>query len=74
MVQHLKQDDGKLLNLPRRRSRKAISGALGARMSFRIVEIAPQQPGKTPRGPICTAISRSASTCSQDTARRTQST
>jgi mannose-6-phosphate isomerase-like protein (cupin superfamily) len=51
MVQLLKQTDAKLLNLPGRRSREAVSGALGSRMSFRIVEIAPSQPGDTPRGP-----------------------
>ena len=51
MVQLLKQADGKLLNLPGRRSREAISGALGSGVSFRIVEITPQQPGDAPRGP-----------------------
>ena len=42
MVQLLKQTDAKLLNLPGRSSREAVSGALGSRMSFRIVEIAPR--------------------------------
>jgi mannose-6-phosphate isomerase-like protein (cupin superfamily) len=51
MVQLLKQADAKLLNLPGRRSRQAVSGAIGSRMSFRIVEIAPANPGETPRGP-----------------------
>ena len=51
MVQLLKQGAGKLLNLPGRRSREAVSGALGSHVSFRLVEIAPRQPGETPRGP-----------------------
>lgn len=51
MVQLLKQADAKLLNLPGRCSREAVSGAIGSRMSFRIVEIAPPQPDETPRGP-----------------------
>jgi mannose-6-phosphate isomerase-like protein (cupin superfamily) len=50
MVQLLKQADAKLLDLPGRRSREAVSGAIGSHMSFRIVEIAPQ-PGEMPRGP-----------------------
>lgn len=51
MVQLLKEANAKLLNLPGRRSREAVSGTLGSRMSFRIVEIAPPRPGETPRGP-----------------------
>lgn len=51
MVQLLQQADAKLLNLPGRRSREAVSGALGSRMSLRIVEIAPRQAGETTRGP-----------------------
>lgn len=51
MVQLLKPSDAKLLNLPGRRSREAVCGAIGSRMSFRIVEIAPAQPGEPPRGP-----------------------
>jgi hypothetical protein len=51
MVQLLKHATGKLLSLPGRQSREAVSGALGSRVSFRIVKIAPQQPGETQRGP-----------------------
>lgn len=51
MVQLLKQADAKLLNLPGRRSREAVSGAIGSRISFRVVEIAPLQIGEKPRGP-----------------------
>lgn len=51
MVRLLKQADAKMLDLPGRRSREAVSGALGSRMSFRIVEIAPRQPGDKARGP-----------------------
>ncbi|MFZ0606756.1 MAG: cupin domain-containing protein [Xanthobacteraceae bacterium] len=51
MVQLVKQADARLLDLPGRRSREAVSGALGSRVSFRIVEIAPAQPGEAPRGP-----------------------
>lgn len=50
MVQFLKVADARVLDLPGRRSREAVSGATGSRMSFRIVEIAPQG-GATPRGP-----------------------
>lgn len=51
MVQLLKQADAKLLDLPGRRSREAVSGAIGSHMSFRIVEVAPPQPGEIARGP-----------------------
>lgn len=51
MVRLLKQADAKILNLPGRRSCEAVSGALGSRMSFRIVEISPAQSDQTPRGP-----------------------
>ncbi|MGA8322600.1 MAG: cupin domain-containing protein [Xanthobacteraceae bacterium] len=51
MVQLLKRADAKLLDLPGRRSREAVSGAIGSRMSFRIVEIAQQQISEEPRGP-----------------------
>lgn len=51
MVQLLKRADAKLLDLPGRRSREAVSGAIGSRMSFRIVEIAQQQISEAPRGP-----------------------
>lgn len=51
MVQLLRQADAEVLNLPGRRSREAVSGALGSRMSFRIVEIAAPPPGQTARGP-----------------------
>ena len=51
MVQLLKQANGRILDLPGRRSREVISGALGSGVSLRIVEIAPRQPGDAPRGP-----------------------
>jgi quercetin dioxygenase-like cupin family protein len=51
MARLLKPADAKLLDLPGRVSREAVSGAIGSRMSFRIVEIAPAQPGGKARGP-----------------------
>ncbi len=51
MTRLIKQADAKLLNLPGRMSREAVSGAVGSQMSFRIVEIAVPQPGDKPRGP-----------------------
>ena len=51
MTRLLKQTDAKLLNLPGRSSRELVSGAIGSRMSFRLVEIAPPKPGDKPRGP-----------------------
>jgi quercetin dioxygenase-like cupin family protein len=44
--------DSETLTLPGRLSREVVSGKVGAeRVSFRVVEIAPQPPGKTGRGP-----------------------
>lgn len=51
MARLIKQADAKLLNLPGRLSREAVSGAIGSRMSFRIVEIAAPRPGDQARGP-----------------------
>ncbi|MGB6537875.1 MAG: cupin domain-containing protein [Xanthobacteraceae bacterium] len=51
MARLLKQTDARILNLPGRLSREAVSGAIGSHLSFRLVEIAPPRPGETPRGP-----------------------
>ena len=51
MARLLTADDGKLLDLPGRRSRELVSGKIGSKMSFRMVEIAPTRPGDKPRGP-----------------------
>jgi len=51
MARLLTPDDAKLLDLPGRRSRELVSGKIGSKMSFRMVEIAPTKPGDTPRGP-----------------------
>lgn len=51
MARLLTADDAKLLDLPGRRSRELVSGKVGSKMSFRMVEIAPTRPGDKPRGP-----------------------
>jgi mannose-6-phosphate isomerase-like protein (cupin superfamily) len=51
MARLIKQANAKLLNLPGRLSREAVSGAIGSRISFRIVEIAAPRPSDKPRGP-----------------------
>jgi len=51
MARKLTAADAKLLDLPGRRSRELVSGKIGSNMSFRLVEIAPTQPGDKPRGP-----------------------
>jgi len=51
MARLLKQADAKKLGLPGRTSLEPVSGEIGARISFRIAEIAVPQPGDKPRGP-----------------------
>jgi mannose-6-phosphate isomerase-like protein (cupin superfamily) len=51
MTRLIKQTQAKRLDLPGRMSLEAVSGAIGSRMSFRIVEIAPLKPGAPLRGP-----------------------
>ncbi|HLH91889.1 MAG TPA: cupin domain-containing protein [Xanthobacteraceae bacterium] len=51
MARLLTAAEAKLLDLPGRRSRELVSGKIGSRLSFRLVEIAPQKPGDKPRGP-----------------------
>ena len=51
MARLLTAADAKLLDLPGRRSRELVSGKVGSKMSFRMVEIAPTRPGDKPRGP-----------------------
>jgi mannose-6-phosphate isomerase-like protein (cupin superfamily) len=51
MARLLTAAEAKLLDLPGRRSRELVSGKIGSKMSFRMVEIAPNKPGDTPRGP-----------------------
>lgn len=51
MARLLTAADAKLLDLPGRRSRELVSGKIGSKMSFRMVEIAPTKPGEKPRGP-----------------------
>ena len=50
MARLLKQADAKRLGLPGRVSLEPVSGEIGSRVSFRIVEIAVPQPGDKPRG------------------------
>jgi quercetin dioxygenase-like cupin family protein len=51
MARLLTANEAKLLDLPGRRSRELVSGAIGSKMSFRLVEIAPAKAGDKPRGP-----------------------
>jgi mannose-6-phosphate isomerase-like protein (cupin superfamily) len=51
MARLLKQSDAKRLGLPGRISLEPVSGEIGSRLTFRIVEIAVPQPGDKPRGP-----------------------
>ena len=51
MARLLTTAEAKLLDLPGRRSRELVSGKIGSKMSFRLVEIAPPKPGDKPRGP-----------------------
>lgn len=51
MARLLKQADAKRLGLPGRVSLELVSGEIGSRVTFRVVEIPPQKPGETPRGP-----------------------
>jgi mannose-6-phosphate isomerase-like protein (cupin superfamily) len=51
MARLLTAAEAKLLDLPGRRSRELVSGKIGSKMSFRLVEIAPAKPGDTARGP-----------------------
>jgi mannose-6-phosphate isomerase-like protein (cupin superfamily) len=51
MARLLKQSEAKRLGLPGRTSLEPVSGEIGARVTFRIAEIAPPRPGDAPRGP-----------------------
>jgi quercetin dioxygenase-like cupin family protein len=52
MAKVVKPADAGRLSLPGRQSSEIVSGPLGAdKVSFRLVEIAPLEPGAPPRGP-----------------------
>ena len=51
MARLLKQSQAKRLGLPGRTSLEPVSGEIGSRVSFRIAEVPPKQPGAPPRGP-----------------------
>jgi mannose-6-phosphate isomerase-like protein (cupin superfamily) len=51
MARLLKQSGGKHLGLPGRSSLELVSGEIGSRLTFRIVEIPVPQPGDALRGP-----------------------
>jgi oxalate decarboxylase/phosphoglucose isomerase-like protein (cupin superfamily) len=51
MARLLKQADGKRMGLPGRSAIEMVSGEIGSRCTFRIVEIPVMQPGATLRGP-----------------------
>lgn len=51
MARLLKQADAKRLGLTGRTAIEMVSGEIGSRVTFRIVEIPAQKPGETLRGP-----------------------
>ena len=51
MARLLKQSQAKRLGLPGRTSLEPVSGEIGSRVTFRIAQIPPVQPGDEPRGP-----------------------
>ena len=51
MARLLSQSQGKQLGLPGRSSLEMVSGEIGSRVTFRIVEIPIPKPGEAPRGP-----------------------
>ena len=51
MARLLKQLEAKRLDLPGRISLEVVSGAIGSKMTFRIVEIPVAKWGDKPRGP-----------------------
>jgi quercetin dioxygenase-like cupin family protein len=51
MARLLKQSEAMRLGLPGRTSLEPVSGAIGARVTFRIAEVPVAKPGDTPRGP-----------------------
>jgi len=51
MARLLKQADGKRMGLPGRSALEMVSGEIGSRVTFRIVEVPVSPPGATLRGP-----------------------
>lgn len=51
MVRKLAQTEGKRLGLPGRSSLEMVSGEIGSKLTFRVVEIPVPQPGEALRGP-----------------------
>lgn len=51
MARLLRQEQGKRLGLPGRSSLEMVSGDIGSRVTFRIVEIPVPEPGESLRGP-----------------------
>lgn len=51
MARLLKQENGKRMGLPGRVALEMVSGEIGSRVTFRIVEVPVQTPGATLRGP-----------------------
>jgi len=51
MARLLKQSEATRLGLPGRTSLEPVCGEIGSRVTFRIAEIPPPQPGDKPRGP-----------------------
>ena len=51
MARLLKQGEGKRLGLPGRAALEMVSGEIGSKLTFRVVEMPVQKPGDTLRGP-----------------------
>ena len=51
MARRITQQEGKRLGLPGRAALEMVSGEIGSRVTFRIVEIPVAQPGEPLRGP-----------------------
>jgi len=51
MARLIKRGEGKKLGLPGRAAEEMVSGALGSRLTFRVVEVPVAKPGEALRGP-----------------------
>ena len=51
MTRKIKQGEGKRMGLPGRAAVEMVSGEIGSKVTFRVVEIPVSKPGETLRGP-----------------------
>jgi len=51
MAKLIAQGEGTRLDLPGRSAIEMVSGAIGSRITFRVVDVPVPQPGEAPRGP-----------------------